>query len=172
MTMFKNTYRIESARLKYHDYSSPGNYYATINTQKFRKLFGVLDRGRMYMSEAGFAAFKYWGSLTGRFPGTKAGEFIIMPDHIHAIITITKAGGKNLGSIIGAFKSVSCKEIAKIAGLKWGDVWQDRFYDRIIRDEFEYYFVTEYIKNNPIKAEPENYYKEWYELDEIKNRKP
>ncbi len=171
MTVFKEKYRIESTRLKDHDYSSPGDYYITINTENFRKIFGVIDGNRMCMSEAGFAALKHWGALSSRFPEIKLGEFIIMPDHMHGIITITKSGGKELGKIVGAFKSLSCKEIAVTAGIKWGEVWQERFYDRVIRDEFEYYFVTEYIKNNPLRTNPDNYYKEWYELDEIRNRK-
>jgi putative transposase len=170
MTLFKNKYRIESARLKDHNYSSPGDYYVTINTHKNNKIFGAIDKNKMSMSEAGFAAFKHWAALPKRFPEIKLDEFIIMPDHMHGIVNIVKEGGKNLGEIIGAFKSISCREIARIKGIKWGEVWQDKFHDRIIRDEFEYYFVTEYIKNNPIRGNPENYYKEWYELEEIRNR--
>ncbi len=62
---------------------------------------------------------------------------------------------KTLSSIIGGFKSYTTKEISRITGLN-NKIWQPRFYDRIIRDEFEFYFVSEYIKNNPIKEQLEN----------------
>jgi putative transposase len=170
MTLYKNKYRVESARLKDHDYSSVADYYVTINTEAQRKLFGELKGNRMSLSDAGFAAHKHWVQLTGKFTAIKLGEFVFMPEHMHGIIKIVKPGGKSLADVIGAFKSLSSREIGRIAGLKWGDVWQKDYYDRIIRGDFEYYFVTEYIKNNPLKANPENYFKEWYELDEIKNK--
>lgn len=55
-----------------------------------------------------------------------------------------------LSKIVKSFKEQSIKEIHK----QFGDYkfkWQRSFYDRIIRDEAELYFVREYIKNNPAK---------------------
>jgi putative transposase len=172
MERFNNKYRIDSTRLKNHDYSSEGDYYVTICTGNYRKTFGKIVGNKMSLSESGFAALKHWVCLPDRFPEIKLGEFVFMPEHMHGIVRIIKNGGKSLSEIIGSFKSISSKEIGRVMGIKWGDVWQKRFFDRIIRGDFEYYFVTEYIKNNPLKANPENYYKEWYELEEIRNKQP
>jgi len=57
-------------------------------------------------------------------------------------------------NIIKLFKgSVSsrCKKESLFFG------WQSRFYDKIIASEKEYYFVKEYIKNNPKNWQKENF---------------
>ena len=62
----------------------------------------------------------------------------------------------SLGSIVGAYKSVTTVEYAR--GVKthgWqpfpGRLWQRSYYDRIIRDEYELDRAREYIVNNPLK---------------------
>ena len=53
----------------------------------------------------------------------------------------------SLGRIIRWFKGRTRFEIEKvIPSFKW----QSRFYDRIIRDDKEFYFISEYIENNPL----------------------
>ncbi len=52
-----------------------------------------------------------------------------------------------LGRIIRWFKGRVKFEAGKIIP---GFKWQSRFYDRIIRDEKEFYFIEEYIINNPL----------------------
>ena len=68
---------------------------------------------------------------------------------------IFKSGIKNnpmelksisLGKIIRWFKGRVKFEAAKINQCFH---WQSRFYERIIRDEKEYYFIEDYIVNNP-----------------------
>jgi putative transposase len=55
-----------------------------------------------------------------------------------------------LSKIVKSFKEMTVKQTHK----QFGDYkfkWQRSFYDRIVRDEAELYFVREYIKNNPAK---------------------
>jgi len=53
----------------------------------------------------------------------------------------------SLGGIIRWFKGL-VKYEAKKLNPKFK--WQSRFYDRIIRNDKEYYFIQEYIINNPV----------------------
>ena len=88
-------------------------------------------------------------------------------------IYLTREGYKKLNDELERLKKRKpqiSKDIGTATGIKWGEVWQKGFYDRIIRDEYEYYFVSEYIKNNPLKTDPDNYYKEWYELIEVREK--
>ncbi len=57
---------------------------------------------------------------------------------------------KSLPVIIGSFKSISSKIIRK----KFSDInfsWQERYYDRIIRNENELNKIRQYIIDNPLK---------------------
>lgn len=56
-------------------------------------------------------------------------------------------GKKTLSSVIGSYKSICSKTIRKY---KPDFVWQDSFYDRIIRNEKELEKIREYIINNPV----------------------
>jgi len=168
MTLFNNKYRVESTRLKDFNYSSIANYYVTINLQNKKHLFGIVLDNKVKLNAAGNIANFYWKNLPNDFENIKLGEYIIMPDHIHGIIRIVKQNKKTLSNVIQAFKSKTLIAINKSQQEKCK--WQKRFYDRIIRDEKEYYFVEEYIKNNPIKKSPENYYKEWFEILEKRDK--
>jgi len=54
---------------------------------------------------------------------------------------------KPLSQIIGAYKTTVSKKIHLVGGVDF--VWQRSFFDRIIRNKFEYQRVIEYIHSNP-----------------------
>ena len=57
--------------------------------------------------------------------------------------------GKNtISSIVGSYKSAVTKHTHRL-GYKFK--WQRNYWEHIIRNENEYYRITEYIKNNPTK---------------------
>ena len=88
MTLYKNKYRVESARLKGWDYSSPGHYFITICTKNRECLFGNVVRGEIVLSETGKIAEQYWREIPVHFNGIELDEFVVMPNHIHGIISI------------------------------------------------------------------------------------
>jgi len=65
---------------------------------------------------------------------------------------------KPVGQLIGAFKTVSAKQINNIRNSSGISVWQRDFYDRIGRDENELSRIRQYIRNNPANwnADDEN----------------
>ena len=89
--------------------------------------------------------------------GTTLDEFVIMPDHVHLIISLEGNVEKptTLGAVMGAYKSlttVAWIKYIKAAGLECqGIIWQVRFYDRRIRDAEDLEKTRLYIRNNPIK---------------------
>lgn len=181
MSKYKNKYRIESTRLKNWDYGSNGSYFVTICTKNMEHYFGdivpifpivpivemqnfaSLQSEQLYQhhyTQIGQITFDYWKEIPNHFPFVILDEFVIMPNHIHGIITINKKNYKkwepnkfgpqsqNLGSIIRGFKSA----VKKYSTLNKIDFqWQPRFYDTLIRDENHLYNVRQYIIKNPMK---------------------
>jgi len=74
---------------------------------------------------------------------------VVMDDHVHLVIKPSEP----LAKIMHSIKSFTAHEMNKAAGLS-GRVWQDEYYDRIIRNDKEYREKMLYIANNPIKSKP------------------
>ncbi len=89
---YKNKYRIASTRLQSWDYSWPGLYFITISTANREKYFGDIVDGEMLLSEIGNIAQNEWLKTFSLRPdmNIKTGEFVVMPNHFHAIIFIGK----------------------------------------------------------------------------------
>jgi putative transposase len=87
---FRNKYRIETTRMKNWDYAWSGWYFITINTYGRELYFGRIENKRMVLSEIGEIANSEWLKSAGIRPdmNIELDEFVIMPDHIHAIIHI------------------------------------------------------------------------------------
>ena len=64
----------------------------------------------------------------------------------------------SLGSIIGQFKSTVTKRLRKLSGDPKLIVWQRNYYEHIIRNELDLYNIRQYILNNPLKWELDEYY--------------
>jgi len=71
-----------SIRLKKYDYSQAGLYFVTICVQNMRCLFGKIIN-------------EEWQNLAIKYGHTKSHEYIIMPNHFHAIIEIVRMGSIN-----------------------------------------------------------------------------
>jgi REP element-mobilizing transposase RayT len=91
-----------SLRLQGFDYSSPGFYFVTICTQNRMCLFGDINERIMVLNDAGEAVNEEWANLSLRFPHIVMGKYVVMPNHIHAIIHIT--GGPPFDAIRSYFK--------------------------------------------------------------------
>ena len=88
MTLFRNKYRIESARMQGYDYSSAGYYFITICTKGRVPYFENIADGEMKLSPIGETAESLWREIPAYFPNAVLDTFVIMPDHIHGIILI------------------------------------------------------------------------------------
>ena len=168
MTLFKNKYRIESARLKGWDYRNPGYYFVTIVTKRRNHYFGRVAGDDVRLSAVGEIAAQCWAENPQHHAGIELDEWIIMPNHVHGIIVLVEtvqctvstvaknqmaAISPKTGSLsvaVRSFKSAVTK-FAHKAGHEFG--WQERFWDHIIRDEAELNRIRNYIRANPSKWE-------------------
>ena len=75
-----------SIRLYEYDYGQSGDYYITIVTQNWVCLFGDLEDGYVVLNDAGKMIKKWYFELENKFPDIRCDEYVIMPNHFHAII--------------------------------------------------------------------------------------
>jgi REP element-mobilizing transposase RayT len=79
--------------------------------------------------------------------GYKLHAFVIMPDHLHLLITPAESVEKSMQLIKGGFSFRAKRE------LEWsGEIWQPGFTDHRIRDEEDWLKHLAYIRNNPVNA--------------------
>lgn len=84
----KDGRRINSYRLKGHDYSQPGFYFLTICTSDRKNLFGEIADCQMRLNMAGKFAERCWQEIPKHFSTVGLDEFVIMPNHVHGLIII------------------------------------------------------------------------------------
>ena len=73
-------------------------------------------------------------------------EFVVMPDHIHVLLTPTTSLEKAVQFIKGGFSYRAKKELGSNM-----EVWQKGFSDHRIRDEEDYLRHVSYIRENPVR---------------------
>ena len=170
--LFKNCYRLQSARLQNRNYSDPGWYFITICTFKRQRLLSTISNGRVILSPIGEIILAEWERSPDIRPDFHFDALVIMPDHIHFIIrlnplvephcnaslqqrhpvnAIAHRAPRSVSSFVGLFKGAVTRTIRaqKISAPQ--SIWQDRFYDRIIRDKEQLQRTRQYIHDNPIQ---------------------
>jgi len=96
MTLYKDKYRVESTRLRFWDYSADGWYFLTICCDKHICLFGEIIDFKMNLNSYGKIVKEEWDKSNQIRKEMVFDSFIIMPNHLHAIIAIQKnAKNKN-----------------------------------------------------------------------------
>ena len=166
-------------RIKQYDYSSVGAYFVTICTQDRKQILseiirtnntsvcetdryvvgdGALDVPCIRLTPIGKIVEKHLLS-SENIQGVKVDKYVIMPDHIHAIIFIKSKKETNqqngtsrapsptnelLPHIVSTFKRFCNKEIGY-------NIFQRSFADHIIRDNEDYETRKKYIYENPMR---------------------
>jgi len=164
----KNTGHRRSLRLAGWDYSSNGAYFVTVSTWDRHNLFGEVIEGNMNLNDTGHLVAGLWQWLAQQYPHVLLDEWCVMPNHLHGILVLSGdehdsgRGGsrtaptpkrKPVGRLIGAFKTVSAKQINLRRQTPGARVWQRDFWEHIVRDDAEMDRIRLYIKSNPANWE-------------------
>jgi putative transposase len=157
-------FKRRSIRLPEYDYSQAGSYFITLCTFNRELLFGKISDGRMDLSEIGNIVTKYLEDIPNHFENVFADEYVIMPNHIHIILSIVgiqnfepqrneyqKIIPKSVGSIIRAYKASVTSWCGKNGYKNFR--WQRNYFEHIIRNEENMFRIREYIINNPLQWE-------------------
>lgn len=120
---FQNQYRIPSARANWHNYNA-GVYFVTICTKNREHYFGEIMCGgiahcrdaarhvstgtkmpepQMHLSPIGQFVHEQFVNVESHYPYAEIPLFVVMPNHIHAIVVID---GEN--DIVAHCRDVAC----------------------------------------------------------------
>jgi REP element-mobilizing transposase RayT len=160
-----------ATRLPGYDYSQQGAYFVTICAHNRECLFGDVGDGEIKLNNLGQLVYEEWLYTENIRPEVHLDGFVVMPNHLHGVITIASprtvgAHGReplhaehsilyrkprSLGSLIAGFKSAATKRINQFRHTPGQPVWQRNYYEHIIRDEMDLDRIRRYIQENPAK---------------------
>lgn len=163
-------------RLQGYDYSKNGAYFVTICTQNREPIFGTVGADSISARMAA-AVFE---KVISQYEDVYCPNYVVMPNHFHAIIVIEKDYGKyfinkpdperadmesapTISEVVQSFKRYSTVEYARL--VRQGimspfdkKIWQRSFHDHIIRNEKEFQMIYKYIDENPVNWENDCFY--------------
>ena len=156
----------KTMRARYCDYSSTGAYFLTICTREKKRILsrivgtGVLDRPKVELLQCGTVVEKYIRQLNDFYENITVNEYVIMPNHVHLIVSVVRDGpsGTPVPTVLNSTVSKFVSTLKRFVNKEIGEnIFQRSFYDRIIRSRDEYMEICNYIVLNP---------KNW-EMDEL-----
>ena len=139
----------KSIRVKGFDYTQPGAYYITIVAFRRLPIFGEITGTDMHLNTFGQIARVEWMKTTAIRHEIELDEFVVMPNHFHAIVTIVECDGGSVGArrrraptieqfskpiagsiptIIRAYKSAVTTRINQIRGTPGAPIWQRNYW--------------------------------------------
>jgi REP element-mobilizing transposase RayT len=119
----------------------------------------------MLLNNLGELVEKCWMDIPDHFPNVEVKPFMVMPNHIHGIITIYEDDGRGtiyrapttekfgrpvIGSVPTIIRTYKAS-VSRIARRELGmvKIWQRNYYEHIIRNELELKNIACYISINP-----------------------
>ncbi len=154
----------KSLRLKDFDYSEAGSYFLTICTKNRKQILSTIKVGRglapaeNHLSRYGLIAEEQIRDLEKRYPGLHVDAYVIMPNHIHLLLSMYEtAENPSISAVLCAFKSITTIRCRK-EGYPDQRLFQESFYDHIIRNKYDYQKIWEYIDSNVLRWELDRFY--------------
>jgi putative transposase len=103
--LFRNRYRVPSARLKNWDYRRPGVYFLTICTLWRDPCLGEVAGGEVTLSDYGKIVARRWEGIPFGCSQATLDAWIVMPDHLHGIVIFGSVSSESepvsLATVIG-----------------------------------------------------------------------
>jgi REP element-mobilizing transposase RayT len=121
------------------------------------KAFVAIDRildkaasGPLYLRMPGIATLVVACLCDGeqRFRRYQMHSFVVMPNHVHLLVTPNVPATRWLGPL----KGFIAHEANRMLGRSGEPFWQDESYDHLVRSGAELERIREYIEYNPVKA--------------------
>ena len=156
-----------------------GRYFVTVCTRGHRHYFGEIENGVITLTDVGRCLDEELKNATSRHPHIEIVQYVVMPNHFHAIInivgTLRAASAENtnntdaaryvptrkgyqrsmLSTFIGSLKSAVTK-YAHEQNIPFA--WQPRYHDHAIRDCKDNNNISQYIENNVLNWEKDCFY--------------
>jgi len=110
--------------------------------------FCTHSRAKWLASDQVHAALVEFGKRAERNHAIAIGRYVIMPDHIHLFVR----GRVDfvLGPWVGLLKQVVAR--AGRRSRARGQIWQEGFFDHVLRNDESYQQEWIYVRDNPVRA--------------------
>ena len=144
---------LRNANINYRN----GWFFVTWQTAHNKSIFGAIVGDRCELNELGRRVEEYWREMPAKYPELELDEFVVMPNHFHAIVRIRfRPTNKehHLGFLLGRFKGGTGYIYGKMR--RAGEVddigdhlWQFDYWDKIVTSEQQLAAYRRYIRDNP-----------------------
>jgi putative transposase len=125
----------------------------TTSGEAFRAMDRILDRGSrgpLFLQRPEIASLVEDASHEGesRFHRYQLHAFVVMPNHVHLLVTPKVVSTRWLGPL----KGFTGYRANQVLGTQGRPFWQDESYDHLVRSAVELERIREYIERNPVTA--------------------
>ena len=127
-------------------------YFVTLCVRDCRQILVAAATEAILRSE--------WESAKDRH-GWLVGRYVIMPDHVHFFCAERAEGAiHSLSRFVGSWKEWTAKEMGSVCSIPT-PVWQERFFDHLLRSDESYSEKWAYVRENPVRAGLVLRWEEW-----------
>ena len=173
----------KSLRLPDYDYSAPGAYFVTICTHDRRCILSDIVVGadalggpQVALTPIGQIVEEQIQAIPARYPTIGIEKYVIMPNHVHLLVSIRDLSGgaspsptvgteasssegdmlPSLFDVVRVLKSLTTRMARPFLGEN--PLWQRSYHEHVIRNEEDYRQIWEYIDSNHARWAEDRYY--------------
>jgi hypothetical protein len=136
-------------RARFQDYRTPSFYLITIVALNRRPLFSTCADNRVTFTKDGAIVYRLWHNIPATYPEIAPSTFVLMPDHLHGILRVTRCMEKPLGVALRAFKSQVTSALRDKHGAPSLKIWEPGYHDHIVYRAGALTAFTRYLMDNP-----------------------
>ena len=142
-----------------------GWWSVSIQVAKNKSIFGAIVGMKVVLNALGAAIEAYWRALPEKYPELELFDFVVMPNHFHALLRIHFAPTNrehHLGFLMSRFKGGTSFIYGKMR--RAGEIedigdhlWQRDYWDDLITSDDEFRAWQKYIRENPANWSSDRY---------------
>ena len=142
-----------------------GWWAVTVQVAKNKSLLGAIVGKRVVLNALGRAVEAYWRALPAKYPGLELFDFVVMPNHFHALLRIHQMPthhAHQLGFLMSRFKGGSSFIYGQMR--RAGEVedigehlWQRDYWDCLVSSAEAFRGWQKYIRENPAHWSSDRY---------------
>ena len=177
----------ESRKLQQSDSGNLSNdspisnaYFLTMGVKNGDFLFGSVVNEEVQLNFVGKMICSEWKKLPEEFSGLQLDEFIVMPNHFHAVILFEDQSARDdplfhahpltVAEVVAVFKANTKKAyLADVEEMGWSmfhfRLWERSYFDRPLRTKGELAYARKYILENP-----KHWHRDWENPDWLEGK--
>lgn len=142
-----------------------GWWSVSVQVAKNKSILGAIVGDKAVLNALGAAVEAYWLALPAKYPELELFDFVVMPNHFHALLRIHFAPTNrehHLGFLMSRFKGGTSFIYGKMRrAVEIEDIgdqlWQRDYWDDLITSDAEFKGWQKYIRENPANWSSDRY---------------